>query len=49
VCFKYLNYKQGDFPFAEAAALEVVAIPIYPELTTEMMASVVNTIKKYYN
>jgi dTDP-4-amino-4,6-dideoxygalactose transaminase len=43
-CFKYLGYKQGDFPEAEKAAKEIMAIPIYPELTDEMKDYVVNTI-----
>jgi dTDP-4-amino-4,6-dideoxygalactose transaminase len=43
-CFKYLNYKQGDFPEAEKAANEVLAIPIYPELTDQMKNYVAETI-----
>jgi dTDP-4-amino-4,6-dideoxygalactose transaminase len=43
-CFSYLGFKKGDFPEAEKAANEVLALPVYPELTDEMKDYVVNTI-----
>ena len=43
-CFKDLGYKQGDFPHSEKAAKEVIALPVYPELTNEMKDYVVETI-----
>ncbi len=46
-CFKYLGYKQGDFPEAEKAANEVLAIPIYPELTDEMKDYVAKAILSF--
>jgi dTDP-4-amino-4,6-dideoxygalactose transaminase len=48
-CFKYLGYKKGDFPESEKAANEVMALPIYPELTDEMKDYVVNTILSCLN
>jgi dTDP-4-amino-4,6-dideoxygalactose transaminase len=48
-CFKNLGFKQGDLPEAEKAAKEVLAIPIYPELTDSMKEYVVDTICKFYN
>ncbi len=46
-CFAYLGYKEGDFPEAEKAAKEVMALPIYPELTDEMKDCVAETILSY--
>ena len=46
-CFAYLGYKTGDFPIAEQAANTSAALPIYPELTNEQLAYVVDTIKEF--
>ena len=44
-CFEDLGYAAGDFPVSSRAAEEVVSIPIYPELTPEEQAEVVEVIK----
>ena len=43
-CFEYLGYKKDDFPESEKAANEVLALPIYPELTDEMKDCVVKAV-----
>jgi len=43
-CFAYLGQGIGTCPEAEKAAKEVMALPVYPELTNEMQDHVVRTI-----
>jgi len=47
-CFSYLGYKEGDFPAAEEAAREVLALPIYPELTSDQQDFIVSSIQRFY-
>ncbi len=44
--YSYLGYKRGDFPFAEKAADEILSLPIYPEMTNEMIDYVSNVIRE---
>jgi len=49
-CFAYLGQgKVGTLPESESAAAETVALPIYPELTTEQKAHVADTIVAFIN
>lgn len=43
-CFAYLGGKAGDLPNCEQAALEVLALPIYPELTPSQIERVARTV-----
>jgi dTDP-4-amino-4,6-dideoxygalactose transaminase len=43
-----LGYKHGDFPISEAAAAEVLALPMYPELREDEQQTVVETIAAFY-
>ncbi|MBK7267909.1 MAG: DegT/DnrJ/EryC1/StrS family aminotransferase [Ignavibacteriales bacterium] len=46
-CFAHLNLKDEDYPVANCAATDSFAIPIYPELTKEMMEYVVASIAEF--
>jgi dTDP-4-amino-4,6-dideoxygalactose transaminase len=45
---KDLGYKSGDFPEAERAAAEVLALPMYPELRDDEQQTVVEAIRTFY-
>ena len=47
-CFAGLGYKKGYFPRAELAAKEVLALPLYPELTPAQQQTVVGAVKEFY-
>ena len=48
-CFKYLGYKEEDFPIAEEASKYVLALPMYPELTEDKQEYVVSKIAEFYS
>jgi dTDP-4-amino-4,6-dideoxygalactose transaminase len=47
-CFAYLGHKAGDFPESERAAVETLALPVYPELTEEQLRYVVASVAEFY-
>jgi dTDP-4-amino-4,6-dideoxygalactose transaminase len=44
---KKFGYKEGDFPHAEKAANETLALPLYPELTLEQQDQVIAAVKEF--
>ena len=47
-CFADLGYRPGSLPESDRAAREVLALPIYPGLTTEMQEYVVENLVEFY-
>ena len=48
-CFQYLGGMKGDFPVSEAAAKEVLSLPVYPGMTNAMQETVVEQIKLFHH
>jgi len=48
-CFAYLGYKNGELPETERAARETLALPIYPEISSEAQHYVVNAIAEFFD
>lgn len=47
-CFSYLGYGEGSFPESERAALETLALPIFPELSRDAQKYVVDAIAEFF-
>ena len=47
-CFSNLGYSTGSFPVSEEAAEKTMALPIYPELTSDQQAYVVDSINEFF-
>lgn len=45
--YKYLGYKPEDFPVASTLQDEILSLPMFPELTEEMISHVADSIKKF--
>jgi dTDP-4-amino-4,6-dideoxygalactose transaminase len=46
--FRYLGHANGDFPHAESVSQDILALPVYPELSEARQQSVVEAIARFY-
>ena len=46
-CFAYLGYSHGQFPEAERAATQTLALPCFPEITEEQQRYVIDVLSKF--
>ncbi|WP_327722929.1 DegT/DnrJ/EryC1/StrS family aminotransferase (plasmid) [Streptomyces sp. NBC_00490] len=47
-CFAELGYSEGDFPVAEAACRNAVALPFYPDLTEAQLDLVADAVRDFF-
>jgi len=47
-CFNYLKYRPEDFPVSKDAAEKTLALPIYPELSSDQLCYIVDIIDKFF-
>jgi dTDP-4-amino-4,6-dideoxygalactose transaminase len=46
--YRYLGHQPSDFPVATGLQQEILSLPLYPELTEEMIAHVATAIRSFY-
>ena len=45
--YGFLNYRSGDFPIAEKASVEILSLPMFPQLTQRQQARVAEEIEAF--
>jgi dTDP-4-amino-4,6-dideoxygalactose transaminase len=46
--YKYLGYKPANFPVTNMLQQEILSLPMYPELSEEMIVFIAESIKQFY-
>ena len=46
--YKYLGYKPNDFPVATQLQDQILSLPMYPEMTEEMIAYIADSIRAFF-
>jgi dTDP-4-amino-4,6-dideoxygalactose transaminase len=46
--YKYLNHDKSEFPVADELQHQILSLPMYPELTYDMMDYIATAIKDFY-
>ncbi len=44
--FRYLGHGPGDFPVAEAAAEQLLSLPLYPQITRDQQVRVADAVRR---
>jgi dTDP-4-amino-4,6-dideoxygalactose transaminase len=45
--YSFLGLNKGAYPVAESCALEFVSLPMFPELTSDHIAYIVDKLKQF--
>jgi dTDP-4-amino-4,6-dideoxygalactose transaminase len=45
--YRHLGYREGEFPVSERVAAQCVSLPMYPEMTDEMVERVIEVVAAY--
>jgi dTDP-4-amino-4,6-dideoxygalactose transaminase len=48
-CYRYLDHKPAEFPVATGLQNEILSLPMYPEMTEDMIGHVSTSIREFYN
>jgi dTDP-4-amino-4,6-dideoxygalactose transaminase len=44
--YSHLGYQRGDFPVAERVAAEIVSLPMFPQMTSMQLESIVSAVQR---